>query len=251
MDPNKCILKWESFSDHLKQMLQSLIDDKHGQDVTLVCDDKVKLKAHKFVLKSCSPVFGEILNCEENSVSSIYLRGINHQEMKSILNFMYLGETTVNIDKIEDFMNVSKSLEIKELCNQSTVQVKSEPQKNEETADEDLNKNDVSENSKVSIKRIAKKNNKVKDDLDEKEVKLDNKGHYLKSSNGQFCCTKCDYEAKAIQSVVRHFQRVHEGIQYPCNQRIVTGTERRCPPRFNVVRTSQAAFVRCPHIGLI
>ena len=40
-------------------------------------------------------------------------------------------------------------------------------------------------------------------------------------------------------------------LLYPCNQRLVTLTKRRCPPRFNVVRTSQEAFVQCPHIGLI
>ena len=46
-------LTWHSYTDHLKQMLQSLMNDKDSQDVTLVCDDKVKIKAHKFVLRSC------------------------------------------------------------------------------------------------------------------------------------------------------------------------------------------------------
>ena len=38
------------------------MNDNGSQDVTLVCGDKTKIKAHKIILKACSPVFASILD---------------------------------------------------------------------------------------------------------------------------------------------------------------------------------------------
>ena len=109
-------LKWHTYSDHLKGLMQNLMKSDSLTDVTLVCEDKIKIKAHKFVLKSCSPVFQLIIDdlpLKENSV--IYLKGILSQEMRSILQFIYLGEATFYQDRTNEFLNVAKSLEIKEI----------------------------------------------------------------------------------------------------------------------------------------
>ena len=85
-------LNWHTYSDHLKEMMENLMNSSKSSDVTLVCNDKSKLKAHKFVLSACSPVFQSIiedLSPKESSV--IYLQGIHSKEMRSILQFMYLG----------------------------------------------------------------------------------------------------------------------------------------------------------------
>ena len=42
-------ISWHTYSDHLKEMMQNLMFIESA-DVTLVCDDKTKFKAHKFVL---------------------------------------------------------------------------------------------------------------------------------------------------------------------------------------------------------
>ena len=60
-------------------------------NVTLVCDDKKQFKAHKIVLSACSSVFRRIIKDLPKNGSVIYLRGIQHQEMESILEYMYLG----------------------------------------------------------------------------------------------------------------------------------------------------------------
>ena len=57
-------------------------------DVTLVSDDKKQFKAHKFVLSACSKAFKSIINHLLPNSSVIYLRGIHHEEMQSILEFM-------------------------------------------------------------------------------------------------------------------------------------------------------------------
>ena len=48
---------WHSYTSHFQEVLDNLFDTGESSDVTLVCDDQVKFKAHQFILKSCSPVF--------------------------------------------------------------------------------------------------------------------------------------------------------------------------------------------------
>ena len=108
----KCNLNWHTYSDHLREMLHEMMKSDYLTDITLVTDDRVHLKAHKIVLSACSVVFKSIINeIPENSV--IYLRGIQYQEMKSILEFMYLGLATFDRNRIDEFMKVAKNLEIK------------------------------------------------------------------------------------------------------------------------------------------
>ena len=82
---------WTTYSDHLREMLHEMMKSNQLTDVTLVCDDKKQFKAHKIVLSACSSVFKSIINDLPQNSSVIYLRGIQHQEMESILEFMYLG----------------------------------------------------------------------------------------------------------------------------------------------------------------
>ena len=108
-------LNWHSYNDHLKEMMHNLLLSHESSDVTLVCEDKTKFKAHKFVLNACSPVFQSIINELAYKDPVIYLRGVAAQEMKSILQFMYFGQATLFQDRFNDFLNVAKSLEIKEI----------------------------------------------------------------------------------------------------------------------------------------
>ena len=108
-------LNWHTYNDHLKEMMQHLMQSGESTDVSLVCEDKTKFKAHKFVLNACSPVFQTIINDLPQKDPVIYLRGVLAPEMKSILQFIYLGKATFYQDRVNDFLNVSKSLEIKDI----------------------------------------------------------------------------------------------------------------------------------------
>ena len=116
MDQEKYNLNWINYSDHLREMLHKMRKTNSLSDVTLVCDDKIQFKAHKIVLSACSPVFKNMINeLPENSLV-IYLRGIQHIEMESILEFMYLGVATLYQERMNEFLKVAQNLEIKEIC---------------------------------------------------------------------------------------------------------------------------------------
>ena len=112
----KYILKRHSYSDHLRKMMKEMMISGQFADVTLVTDDNEQIMAHRNILSTCSPVFKDILQLDSNNTNSvIYLRGIQHSEMESIMQFIYLGEAKFYEERMSEFLMVSKNLEIKEL----------------------------------------------------------------------------------------------------------------------------------------
>merc|ERR1711949_114760 len=104
-----------SHPDYLREMMREMMKSDDFTDITLVTDDKKTIKAHRNILSACSPVFKNILQMEINhSHPVIYLRGIKHSEIESILQFIYLGETKLSEDCLNELLLVAKSLEIEE-----------------------------------------------------------------------------------------------------------------------------------------
>ena len=98
--------------------MRDMMTSEDFKDVTLVSDDKKILTAHRNILSACSPVFKNILLIEaSNKNPLIYLRGIQHSDIKSILQFIYLGDITISEEKINEFLLVAKRLEIIGLSN--------------------------------------------------------------------------------------------------------------------------------------
>ena len=102
----------DQYHAKLYRALYDMQDTAALTDVTLVCDDQKQIHAHKFILCASSSVLKRIIgNFVTNSNSVIYLRGI-HEEMEAIINFIYLGETTFSVDRMNEFINVAKNLEV-------------------------------------------------------------------------------------------------------------------------------------------
>ena len=120
MHQEKYSLTWHTYSDHLRSMMKELMMNEDFSDVTLVTEDKKHIKANINILSTCSPVFKDILKKERNSSPIIYLRGVQHFEMESIMQFIYLGEATFHEERMDELLTVAESLEIENLCNTRT-----------------------------------------------------------------------------------------------------------------------------------
>merc|ERR1712243_529069 len=141
-------LNWHTYSYHLKTMMENLMQSNQSTDVTLVCEDKTRFKAHKFVLNACSPVFQSIINdLPQNEGSVIYLRGVLSPEIRSILQFMYLGQATFYQDRMNEFINVAKSLEIKEISKDVECD-DVDTIRNQENEENNIDSNDIYESSR-------------------------------------------------------------------------------------------------------
>ena len=115
MDQEKYNLCRKSFSVFLQDMMKELLMSSDFADVTLVCEDKKQIKAHRNILSACSPVFKEILQIDGSPSSIIYLRGVGSSHMESLLQFIYIGEATIPQDQINEFLSLAKSFDLKDL----------------------------------------------------------------------------------------------------------------------------------------
>ena len=121
-------------------------------DVTLISDDKKQSKAHRNILSACSPIFRDILQVSpKNNHPVIYLRGIQHSDLESILQFIYLGETSINQDRIDDFLLTAKDLEIRELGD--NVKISSS-----DSTKIEKNEKQISNNDKIDDKKEEETN---------------------------------------------------------------------------------------------
>ena len=226
MNQDNFKVTWDTYPDHVKNMLHEMMTSDYLTDVTLVCDDDIQIKAHKIVLSACSNVFKKIINSlplnDRNAV--IYLRGIQHKEMESILEFMYLGETTYHKDKMDEFLNVSKSLDIKELCEDMELL---EPKEAGWVEMNEFLKESINSETKKAGRNTSFESNELKSefiDVDNSEESndeaLDSEGnaHIPKDTEMKFVCDKCDKQFSQKRLLSIHVKSVHKGIKFQCNE---------------------------------
>ena len=199
-------LNWDTYPDHLKGMMKNLMDSNDSADVTLMCEDKTKFKAHKFVLSSCSPLFKSMISdLPQKEVSVIYLKGVLASEMNSILQFMYLGQATFYQDRVDVFLKTAKMLEIKEIS--KDVEITDDmnyQEKNESIYEQEDTKNQV----------INDQNEMNEDQISLNETKFVN----MKNSSGPYPCSKCGQLFTFKGNLWKHIKSIHEGLNYQCTE---------------------------------
>ena len=234
MANDKYSLTWQSYNSHFQGVLGNLFRTSESSDVTLVCDDQVKFKAHKFILKSCSPVFESILNeTNDDSKSVVYLRGVNQLELKPILNFIYSGQASFYQERIRDFLKIGRDLqiiEIKEVPEEDEMadireNVAEKPHQDVISGEDDKS---VDENEFTSSFDSYETNQQIcvpsnTSQCPQCDAVFANKHNMLrhvtsKHEGVKYPCSQCDYKATEQSKLKRHIESVHEGMKYPCSQ---------------------------------
>merc|ERR1719427_1150288 len=106
-------LSWNEFEKCVSDTFKELLEEKDFTDVTLVSDDLFQIKAHKVILSSCSSVLKKMLQATPQQNPVIFLTNIPYKEMKCLIQFMYLGQTEINEDDLNIFMNAAAKLDIR------------------------------------------------------------------------------------------------------------------------------------------
>ena len=115
MEQGELSLKWSIFHSNFESNLYEQYKESSSSDVTLVSDDKIIFQAHKVVLSASSIVIKNILLDNPHSNPVIFLRGVNHKDMKFLLQFMYRGEISIHAEQISSVLEKAKELQIEEL----------------------------------------------------------------------------------------------------------------------------------------
>ena len=234
---NHYTFTWRRNSDHLRDALKEMMTSSEFTDVTLVTDDKQLIRAHRNILGACSPVFKNILQLEINSANPvIYLRGIQHSEIESILQFIYLGEARIYKERMSEFLIVSKNLEIMELSTGINYQTDS----NEKI---DEYENYIADAENIDEKPAPTFNG---DDANvECETQISNmpvfNGHEKNPESRKYSCKECGKQYNFKQNLNIHIQSTHEGVKYACNQ---------CGDQLFSLQSSLRLHIKSKHEGI-
>merc|ERR1712126_141991 len=212
MNTDSKSLVWKSYSNHFLYLLKELNKTNSFSDVTLVCDDNTRIESHKIILSSCSDVLKEIISSDPEIHSVILLTGIKSKDLGSLLQYVYTGETILNQEDVNDFMQFAKELKIGEFKNE----VKKEAYKKaEEYSNEDTDEISVLEEISV-VKEWKRK---------EKQITAAPKSKLNPSASSaafdmclSLMCPECGRNFNSNASMKVHLKSQHSGISIPCTQ---------------------------------
>ena len=130
------------------------------------------------------------------------MRGIQSFEIESILQFIYLGEATFYQERMDEFINVAKSLEIKQISKGIEIP-------------------ENGQHDNYETKELDPVNELPATDSLPKQISkgIQHKSRQLNQNNeNKYPCDECNYEAKFPHHLRQHIKSIHERIKYPCDQ---------------------------------
>ena len=107
-------LQWDHFQQNLATSFKALREESELYDVTLACDDD-QIEAHKVILSASSSFFKRIIKRNPHAHPLLYLKGVKVDILTSMLDFMYLGKTSVAQSQVETFLMLGDELGVKGL----------------------------------------------------------------------------------------------------------------------------------------
>merc|ERR1719342_574118 len=123
--------------------------------------------------------------------------------MKSILQFMYLGQATFYQDRMNEFLNVARSLEVKEISKDI-----------DQDASDSLNDQEYDKNFETNIEE---KNIESSSNVEGEIEPTNSKDLSHRNVAGHFPCDSCDKHYTYKHNLNQHIRSAHEGIKFPCN----------------------------------
>ncbi|XP_076265065.1 uncharacterized protein LOC143199153 isoform X1 [Rhynchophorus ferrugineus] len=114
-------LRWNNFHSNLKSGFHELLQQADMVDVTLAVDGHF-LQAHKVVLSICSPYFKQMFKVNPCKHPIVILKDVGHENMKDILQFMYMGEVSVLRENLSSFLRTAEILQVKGLTGDDSTE---------------------------------------------------------------------------------------------------------------------------------
>ena len=114
-------LQWSEYKTNIERCFMDVRQAGDFSDVTLLCEDD-QITAHKLVLSAGSDFFRETLRKVSHPHPLIYMRGVNKKEIGAVLDFLYNGQATVELEDLSRFFDITKELRIKGILERSAIE---------------------------------------------------------------------------------------------------------------------------------
>ena len=201
------LITWNQHSDLIRTVYNDLYQREILTDVTLVCQDQSKIKAHKVILVACSEMFKSMLCDDTSAQTKIFMKGVTEEIMINILDFMYKGEVKIAMDKLHEFLQIAQDLNMKEVGGTLPQEEKKETKVfDRKEFDDPLLPIDVG--------------------TDEQDINLEENEMSTNTVMGQkktleerrpFVCDKCDFRCASQKQITNHLQVKHSDLVYSCD----------------------------------
>jgi len=118
-------VRYNNFQTNMTEALKNVMTNNHFNDVTLVCKDG-QVKAHQLILSTCSAFLNEILSRNPHPHPLLYLHGLQIDDLRNLVTYMYLGEVNVEKECLNSFLQAASDLEVKGLVQNKNEDLESE-----------------------------------------------------------------------------------------------------------------------------
>ena len=105
-------LSWNEFKNSTTKTFNKLHENEVFSDVTLACGEGKQIKAHRVILSSCSPFFQEVLIQNPHHHPLLYLKGVNIEDLRYLMKFIYTGEVEIPNEGLAKFLDSANYLQI-------------------------------------------------------------------------------------------------------------------------------------------
>ena len=218
----KFCLKWNDFQTNVSTNFRKLRTSDHFYDVTLVSDDQQQVSAHKVVLSSSSEYFKNILMSNKHSHPMLCLSGVNQEDLKNILDYVYNGEIQIYQDQLDQFLNIAQRFQLEGLM-QGKEETRPEPDKFEnsiESSNDNMKyappkagiENDVNHIKSHKIITVESANFENIEELDHKINDM------IEKVDGTMRrrCIPCGKLSRGSSDAREHAETHIEGLSFPC-----------------------------------
>ena len=222
----KFSLKWNDFHSNVSKSFGLLRSEEYLHDVRLMSEDYHEVSAHRLVLSACSEYFRNIFkNCKKQD-TLICLDGITNEDLKNVLDYIYLGEAHIFQDKLDSFLTVAKRLKLEGLLSkeEDETKYKADPESCQTTEEYEngietstMEDTTILRNSSERTQDSSKRTLDNVADYSEIDLKIKEYGEMLQ--DGSRRCTLCNkvVPGRGTTNFRNHVENYHmEGLSFDC-----------------------------------
>ena len=188
------LLKRDHHAERTRDVFKQLKNDKMFTDVTLASDDNKTISAHKAILGYSSPYLYSILNAKERSSENTVSLPVKYLHLQSLVEYIYLGETRVEVSQVKEFLDIANRLQIRGLW------FNDKDNKNTAAISEDLKKECMMDETLKP--QLSSKEFKTNDTKSQKEANFEEK----------YSCNECEFKASLKRDLKNHKEALHTKV---------------------------------------